>query len=311
MTKRHESKFLRYIRRLRHETNLISLVALSFIAITTIFYSIFRSRILSSSPSHEECLVSHGRYKGSIYQTHQTQRGSLPKGANSGETISNKCLVESPWMRLAQHTVKLPPNANNDSPKVIDDWLWIDYHDRINVLVEDPDNPSSFLILQQTKYALDSEMSLAVVGGIIEPTTSETADADATSMAPKAAAEGEERDVGYDAVGESPLSAAQREVKEELNVSCRSWTTLGKFRTDVNRGMGWVHPFLARDCDYSSIDSGENNEDGDAVGAHDTELQKVRSMALEEVRVAVMEGKFLEVQWSNTVALAMLHIGRK
>lgn len=202
--------------------------------------------------------------------------------------------------------MKLPPNANNDSPKVIDDWLWIDYHDRINVLVEDPNNPSSFLILQQTKYALDSEISLAVVGGIIEPTISKAVDA--TEIASGAVTEGVGKAGGDFQRGESPLLAAQREVNEELNVSCKSWTALGKFRTDVNRGMGWVHPFLARDCNYSTIHSSENNEDGNAVGARDTELQKIRSMTLDEVRAAVMEGKFLEVQWSNTVALAMLYL---
>ena len=34
--------------------------------------------------------------------------------------------------------------------------------------------------------------------------------------------------------------AAQREVNEELNIQCEQWKSLGKYRTDVNRGMGWV-----------------------------------------------------------------------
>ena len=65
------------------------------------------------------------------------------------------------------------------------------------------------MILSQTKYDLD-QTSLAVVGGIIEP-------------------------------DEDALTAAQHEVKEELKVTCQHWKVLGnKFRTDVNRGMGWV-----------------------------------------------------------------------
>mmetsp|Transcript_24105 Transcript_24105/g.58215 ORF Transcript_24105/g.58215 Transcript_24105/m.58215 type:complete len:271 (+) Transcript_24105:183-995(+) len=228
-------------------------------------------------PSSKKCLVSYGTYSGSVY------------AKSPDETLQNKCLVESPWMRLAQHSVKLPNNG-----KVIDDWLWIDYHDRINVLVEAPDSASGsqprqkqkFIILEQTKYALNG-MSLAVVGGIIEP-------------------------------NEQAAVAAQREVSEELSMTCKGWKALGKFRTDVNRGMGWVHPFLASDCKYTPAnnkagighghDNNENNADLNEVGGRDAEKQHVQIMTLEEVRDAVIDGQFVEVQWSNTVALAMLHL---
>ena len=144
-------------------------------------------------------------------------------------TIDNNCLVESPWMRLARHTVKIP-NSN----KIIDDWLWIDYHDRINVLVEAPRSTSTtsdstqqqteqqkFIIMEQTKYALNG-MSLAVVGGIIEP-------------------------------NEEATMAAQREVKEELAITCQNWKAMGKFRTDVNRGMGWVSTYCMHTKTYGFI----------------------------------------------------------
>jgi len=191
-------------------------------------------------------------------------------------------------MRVAQHQVQITNNNNNNNnnkatttTKVINDWLWIDYHDRINVLVQDPnssmENPS-FLILKQTKYALSSQESLAVVGGIVEP-------------------------------NEEPLVAARREVEEELHVTCNSWTSLGRYRTDVNRGMGWVHPYLARDCSYSKIIVGSDEEESNGdVGVHDMEKQNVQSMTLSEVKASVMDQKFVEVQWSNTVALAMLHL---
>ena len=221
-----------------------------------------------------KCIISHGTYNGYVYNSLDV--------AGSGETIANQCLVESPWMRLAQHAVKLP--SADGKQQVIADWLWIDYHDRINVLVEDPKSQPSemrFLILEQTKYALDSQMSLSVVGGIIEPERT-------------------------DDTQETPLIAAQREVHEEMGVVCQKWLELGKYRTDVNRGMGWVYPYLASECSYSNKNASE--EDSNAVGAHDTEKQKVRSMSLSEVRSALMEGRFMEVQWSNTVALAMLHL---
>ncbi|KAL7526784.1 hypothetical protein ACHAXR_001655 [Thalassiosira sp. AJA248-18] len=240
-------------------------LSLSALIVLSIIWVVVQLQPLSKT----QCLVSHGTYAGFIY--------AKPK-----ETLGNKCLVESPWMRLAIHSVRLPANG-----KIIDDWLWIDYHDRINVLVEAPRSTRTngsqslqekeFMILSQTKYALN-QMSLAVVGGIIE-------------------------------VKEDAKLAAQREVEEELSVICQSWKALGKFRTDVNRGMGWVHPYLARDCTYVESDIGiEKNANSNEVGGHDTEKQGIKTMKLSQVKKAVMDGKFVEVQWSNTVALAMLHL---
>lgn len=231
---------------------------------------------------NEYCLVSHGQYNGQVYGS----TDSSSKGG--GKTLANQCLVQSKWMRVAQHSVQLPGNG-----KLIDDWLWIDYHDRINVLVEkpkaNPDQEVAFLVIEQTKYALDSVMSLAVVGGIIEPTTHIDKSGMKTHLV----------------TPEAPLMAAKREVEEEMGVVCQTWVSLGKFRTDVNRGMGWVNPFLARDCKYSTTNQAAD-ENANDVGGADMEKQKIISMSLTEVREAVKQGKFLEVQWSNTVALAIL-----
>jgi ADP-ribose pyrophosphatase len=255
--------------------------------ISIIIFIITQLKTLASTnnSSTDGCLVSFGTYHGNKYESTATDAFKT----TSGEiTIGNKCLIQSQWMRVAQHQVQITNNNNNNNnnkatttTKVINDWLWIDYHDRINVLVQDPnssmENPS-FLILKQTKYALSSQESLAVVGGIVEP-------------------------------NEEPLVAARREVEEELHVTCNSWTSLGRYRTDVNRGMGWVHPYLARDCSYSKIIVGSDEEESNGdVGVHDMEKQNVQSMTLSEVKASVMDQKFVEVQWSNTVALAMLHL---
>ena len=300
-------------RRRRH--GILGTIHIAFLALLVAFVLLWiRSRLdahfpfMTTTVRNGGCLVSRGSYQGSIYESHV--HGGIEKNIG-GETLANQCLVESPWMRLAQHTVRLSPNRD----KAIDDWLWIDYHDRINVLVEDPrystgkKEEMSFLILQQTKYALDSQMSLAVVGGIIEP-----------GAAPHSYMEGNNNMMniksknGIRVTQEAPLLAGQREVSEELNVSCKKWIALGKFRTDVNRGMGWVYPYLARDCSFSShgdvddsISQNEQNEEV-IIGGHDVEKQSFHSMTLREVRQAAMAGQFVEVQWSNTVALAMLHL---
>lgn len=134
-----------------------------------------------------------------------------------------------------------------------------------------------FLVLRQKKYALEGRTSLAVVGGIIEP-------------------------------GEEAEAAARREVREELDgIVCNNYHFLGRFRTDVNRGMGWVNSFLAADCHKNVSNEQTKTHKEEEVGAEDTERQDIVSMPLSDVRESVQKGLFLEVQWSNTVALAVLH----
>ena len=185
----------------------------------------YNSTATSSTNNNGQCVISFGSYEGEIY-------------TKPNETVDNKCLIESPWMRVAQHSVKfLLDNGGNDNNnsnnKIVNDWLYIDYHDRINVLVEapsvenaQPGEEQQFIILKQTKYALNDEVpSYAIVGGIIEPNTNNNKEGGGG---------------GGGGGGETPDMAAKREVQEELNVKCSTWQKLGKFRTDVNRGMGWV-----------------------------------------------------------------------
>lgn len=70
-----------------------------------------------------------------------------------------------------------------------------------------------------------------------------------------------------------------------------------------------MHPYLATDCAYiKSSSNNEKNEEEPVIGGHDTEQQQIKVMKLSDIKKAVVENKFVEVQWSNTVALAMLHI---
>eukprot|EP00980_Cylindrotheca_fusiformis_P008876 scaffold1900_cov123-Cylindrotheca_fusiformis.AAC.2 len=214
----------------------------------------------------KSCEMSFSEYKGPQYYNEE-----------SGSVGRPHCLVESKWLKLSQHNVRFP-----GSDTVFDDWLWIDYHDRINVLVEDkriPGEEKKFLVFEQTKYALEGRNSLAIIGGVIEP-------------------------------GEKALDAARREVDEEMNgLRCKEFHFLGRFRTDVNRGMGWLNSFLATECsrDLKDKESSVGIAVEDEVGAPDTERQDVKSITLNRLREAARKGEFLEVQWTATVALALLH----
>lgn len=99
--------------------------------------------------------------------------------------------------------------------------------------------------------------------------------------------------------------AAQREVLEEMKLSCDTYEPLGRYRTDVNRGMGWTHPFLARHC-HPVVDQQQQPNGRDEVGGYDTERQDLHRLSLDQIKVALLLGEFLEIQWSATVALALL-----
>lgn len=237
--------------------------ALGAILAIDIVSRIASSRRIRAGP----CDVSFGTYRGQEYR-------------NKKQTVgSSTCLLESKWMKIQQHTVKMTGQTS-----LITDWLWIDYHDRINVIVEDETQTGKeerrFLVFEQSKYALEGKLSLAVVGGIVEP-------------------------------GEEPQVAARREVEEEMGRDCNEFHFLGRFRTDVNRGMGWVNSYLATQCGRTKeADKAEDAKDQsgkEQVGSADTERQDLKSITLQELRDAVTNGQFLEVQWSNTVSLALLH----
>lgn len=227
-----------------------------------------RDSTKATETNSNPCEMTFGSYRGHEYAT-----------IEGGTVGKPKCLVESKWLKLSQHTVKFP-----GSNTIIDDWMWIDYHDRINVLVEDErkqQEERQFLIFEQSKYALEGRSSLAIIGGIIE-------------------------------LDETPEQAARREVEEEMNgLQCNNFHFLGRYRTDVNRGMGWLNSFLATDCYRPSGDSKHgipvHESNADEIGQADTERQDLKRITLSKLKESVRNGEFLEVQWSATIALALQH----
>lgn len=118
-----------------------------------------------------------------------------------------RTLWETPFARFQIHSVQL-----EEGHQIIDDWLWFDECDNVNVLVQSGKEEDEFFVLEQTKYAIDGT-TYAVLGGMIEV----------------------ERD------GNDPLTAAKRELREELDMEAGQWTFLGRFVAAANRGGGDTH----------------------------------------------------------------------
>lgn len=201
------------------------------------------------------CQYFHSLYQGRIYTTPQT--------------LSTECVYESRWLRLMNHHVKY------DSEII--DWLYIDCHDRVNVLVQHPKIKKEFIVLQQSKYAIKTE-TLAILYGKVKSE-------------------------------EKVIETVIREMKDKLGVGCRNIIELGSFVTDVNKGMGKVYSYLALDCEFilenQDIDGVESEREND-IGIKDLIDQKVLLMNTKELSRNVKQGKFQEVQWSNTVSLALM-----
>mmetsp|Transcript_45893 Transcript_45893/g.111169 ORF Transcript_45893/g.111169 Transcript_45893/m.111169 type:complete len:310 (-) Transcript_45893:2749-3678(-) len=182
---------------------------------------------------------------------------------NPGKTLEVKTLYETSFARFQIHKVKAGKN-------VIDDWLWCDEMDHVNVLVQES-KTGKFVIFRQTKYGNPGPPTLAVVGGMVEP-------------------------------GETPLEAARRELMEELQLESTDWVSMGQYRAAVNRGGGYTHTFLAKNA---AVAADHNIK---VKGQADLERQDIVKCTQEELLQYVLDGKFGEIKWTATVALSLLRL---
>jgi ADP-ribose pyrophosphatase len=162
-----------------------------------------------------------------------------------------------PWLLVEYHEVELPDG------RVIPDWTWIKTPDYINVVVET--EAGYFLCFRQYKYAF-AEPMLALVGGYIKP-------------------------------GETPLAAAQRELREETGYISDEWQSLGEYLVDPNRGVATGHLFLARHARQVY-----------KINSDDLEEQEILLMTRDELESALLQGKFKIMAWAAAVAFALRYL---
>ncbi len=171
------------------------------------------------------------------------------------KTLSRRVMFDQPpWLKVEYHAVELPDG------RIFPDWTWIKTPDYINVVVETVG--SKFLCFRQLKYAVDKPM-LALVGGYIEP-------------------------------GETPLAAAQRELREETGYIAEEWQSLGDYIVDPNRGTATGHLFLA--CGAKPVVE---------IDSDDLEEQEVLFLSREELETALQGGEFKILAWAAAVSFAL------
>jgi ADP-ribose pyrophosphatase len=190
-----------------------------------------------------------------------------------GTTQGVKTLYETPFARFQIHQVLL-----EDGKTVVNDWLWYDEANNVNVLVEKAngnDSAPTYLVFHQKKYAIDGK-TYAVLGGLIEP-------------------------------GEEPQLAAARELKEEMGMESTEWIEMGSYRAAANRGGGMTFTFLARKA--KKISTGVKRQQGQQsklFAEGESERQDIVELSREQLVEALLAGKFREIKWTATVALALL-----
>ena len=176
------------------------------------------------------------------------------------KTLSKKVILQgNRFLTVENHTVELPDG------RIIPDWQWIITPDFVNVVAITEDE--RFLCFRQTKYAVQGT-SLAPVGGYMEP-------------------------------GEEPLKAARRELLEETGYEAGTWTALGSFPVDANRGAGEGHFFLARGARRIA----EPKSD-------DLEEQELLLLSRKELDDAVAKSDFKVLPWVAGVLLALDFLSR-
>ncbi|RPI05927.1 MAG: NUDIX hydrolase [Ignavibacteriae bacterium] len=161
------------------------------------------------------------------------------------------------FLRVEQHSVALPDG------RIIQDWPWIVSPDYVLVLPVTGRN--TLLLFRQTKYAVDGT-SLAPIGGYLEP-------------------------------GEDALTAAQRELREEMGCEAAEWIPLGSYPVNGNHGGGIGHLFIALDA----VKTGQPIID-------DLEEMEPGEYTIKETEQKLLGGEVKVQGWVTVIALGLLYL---
>jgi len=218
---------------------------------------------------------------------------------------------------------------SEDGTTVIRDWLVLEEAPAVNVIVQTLEG-NRFVVFQQKKYAIPGE-TMSPVGGFID-----------LGESPLVAAKREVlEELGLGSRQTMQLVQIQSKSLESLSVleiakiitdnampeavdelgllidqssskvtttqvdSDSDWIFLGRYRTAANRGGGFLYSYLLKNAVPLLHGGGTSNYVG---GTGDFESQTIMHLTEAEVMDALADGKFQEVKWAASFALAMLHL---
>ena len=105
---------------------------------------------------------------------------------------------------------------------------------------------------------------------------------------------------GYMHLGESPLEAGIRELREETGYEAAAWTPLGRFIVDGNHGCGWCNCFLAQGAERVGKPTGD-----------DLAETEVSTISRERLLDLLATGQVAELAGAAAFGLASLRLGPK
>jgi hypothetical protein len=85
----------------------------------------------------------------------------------------------------------------------------------------------------------------------------------------------------------------------------KDWIFLGRYRSAANRGAGFAYTYLLKNA-VPILNNGGTPEFKLSTG--DDEYQKIKLLSKNEIKSALITGKFQEVKWTTTYALSLLHL---
>ena len=137
------------------------------------------------------------------------------------QTLESNALVEDRWIRLTADRCLLPDG------KVIEPYYVLHERDWVHVFAQDTDG--SVLVVRQFRYAA-AALCVELPGGVIDE-------------------------------GESPLTAAKRELLEETGYAASEWISVGRMYANPARQTNSVHIYMARGLTKLTSQSLDESED--------------------------------------------------
>mmetsp|Transcript_23380 Transcript_23380/g.50618 ORF Transcript_23380/g.50618 Transcript_23380/m.50618 type:complete len:236 (+) Transcript_23380:94-801(+) len=222
---------------------------------------------------------------------------------------------------------------SEDGNSIINDWIFLEEVPAVNIIIQTLEG--RFVVFQQKKYGIPGE-TLSPVGGFIDANESPLTSAKREVLEElglgsrrtlRTVREGlrgynngrsgdPSKTLDVETVAQIITSSANPPVMDKFGLMeglsrtvpslefDADWVFLGRYRTAANRGGGFLYSYLLKNAVPLVPGGGTVNY----AGTGDGESQKIMYLSEDQVMKSISEGKFQEVKWVATFALAMLHL---